>query len=159
MLVPDEYGEPQASRGGADGHRLCPCQHHGNKGQERAYIDWLLDRCTQSDASDILSPEAADRLATALSTPLQIEQYLTLRLEAAYQVGQKPVTVEVVESILAADIDALEATLTRSGYNARDLAGLFNVRPAEIRSFLHGQLVPGRTQELHAQFLAAGLPV
>ena len=123
----------------------------GIKGQERAYIDWRLDRCTQSDA--------ADRLARALSTPLQIEQYLTLALEAAYQVGQKPVTVEVVESILAADIDALEATLTRSGYNARDLAELFNVRPAEIRSFLHGQLAPGRTQELHAQFLAAGLPV
>ncbi|HSQ07719.1 MAG TPA: AAA family ATPase [Chromatiaceae bacterium] len=131
----------------------------GIKGQERAYIDWLLDRCTQSDTPDILSPEAADRLARALSTPLQIEQYLTLALEAAYQVGQKPVTVEVVESILAADIDALEATLTRSGYNARDLAELFNVRPAEIRSFLHGQLAPGRTQELHAQFLAAGLPV
>jgi polyphosphate kinase len=41
----------------------------------------------------------------------------------------------------------------------QDLAELFNVRPAEIRSFLHGQLAPGRTQELHAQFLAAGLPV
>jgi len=94
-----------------------------------------------------------------LSTPLQIEQYLTLALEAAYRIGQKPVALEVVESVLAADIDALEATLTRYGYGARDLAELLNVRPAEIRSFLHGQLTPGRTQELHGQLLAAGLPV
>lgn len=86
---------------------------------------------------------------------MQIEQYLTLALEAAY----RPVTVEVIESILAADLDALEATLARYGYGSRHLAELLNVRPAEIRSFLHGQLAPGRTQELHAQLLAAGLPV
>ncbi len=90
---------------------------------------------------------------------MQIEQYLDLALEAAYQIGQKPVTVEVVDSVLAADLDALEATLTRYGYNARALAELLNVRPAVIRAFLHGQLTPGRTQELHAQLLAAGLPV
>jgi hypothetical protein len=39
------------------------------------------------------------------------------------------------------------------------LAELLNVRPAEIHAFLHGQLAPGRTQELHSQLLAAGLPV
>jgi len=131
----------------------------GIKGQERAYLDGLLACCTASDAAELLTPEASERLAAALSTPLQIEQYLTLALEAAYQVGQKPVTAEVIEAVLAADIDALEATLTRYGYNTRALADLLNVRPAEIRSFLHGQLAPGRTQELHAQLLAAGLPV
>ena len=68
-------------------------------------------------------------------------------------------TVEIIESVLAADLEALEATLTRHGYNTRALAELLNVRPAEIRAFLHGQLAPGRTQELHAQLLAAGLPV
>jgi type II secretory pathway predicted ATPase ExeA len=131
----------------------------GIKGQERAYIDWLLGRCTDREPGEILAPEAADRPAVALSTPLQIEQYLSLALEAAYQVGQKPVTVEVIESVLAADIDALETTLTRYGYSARHLAELFNLRPAEVRAFLHGQLAPGRAQELHAQLLAAGLPV
>jgi len=69
------------------------------------------------------------------------------------------VTVEVIDSVLSADLDALEATLTRHGYNARTLAELLNVRPAEIRAILHGQLPPGRTQELHAQLLTAGLPV
>jgi type II secretory pathway predicted ATPase ExeA len=131
----------------------------GIKGQERAYITWLLAQCTKSESNEILTEEAIERLAAGLSTPLQIEQYLTLAFEAAYQVGQKPVTVEIIDSVLAADLDALEATLTRYGYNARALAELLNARPAEIRAFLHGQLAPGRTQELHAQLLAAGLPV
>ena len=131
----------------------------GIKGQERAYLEWLLAQCSKSDTTEILTEEAIERFASALSTPLQIEQYLTLALEAAYQIGQKPVTVEVVDSTLSADLDALEATLTRYGYNTRALAELLNVRPAEIRAFLHGQLAPGRTQELHAQLLAAGLPV
>jgi type II secretory pathway predicted ATPase ExeA len=131
----------------------------GIKGQERAYIEWLLAQCTKLESAGILTEEAIERLAAGLSTPLQIEQYLTLAFEAAYQVGQKPVTVEIIDSVLAADLDALEATLTRYGYNARALAELLNARPAEIRAFLHGQLAPGRTQELHAQLLAAGLPV
>ena len=53
----------------------------------------------------------------------------------------------------------LEAALTRYGYNARVLAELLNVRSAVVRAFLHGQLTHGRTQDLHAQLLAAGLPV
>lgn len=52
----------------------------------------------------------------------------------------------------------LEAALTHYGYGARDLAELLAVRPAEVRAFLRGQLAPGRTQELHAPLLAAGLP-
>ncbi len=131
----------------------------GIKGQERAYITWLLAQCTKSESNEILTEEAIERLAAGLSTPLQIEQYLTLAFEAAYQVGQKPVTVEIIDSVLAADLDALEATLTRYGYNACAWAELLNARPAELRAFLHGQLAPGRTQELHAQLLAAGLPV
>ncbi|MEJ2326452.1 MAG: hypothetical protein P8Y25_06350 [Chromatiaceae bacterium] len=131
----------------------------GIKGQERAYVEWLLAQCSKLEATEILTEEAVERLETGLSTPLQIEQCLTLAFEAAYQVGQKPVTVEVIESVLAADLDAMEATLTRYGYNTRALAELLDVRPAEIRASLHGQLAPGRTQELHAQLLAAGLPV
>ena len=131
----------------------------GIKGQERAYIDWLLAQCTKDDGAEILTDEAIDRLAGALATPLQIEQYLTLAFEAGYEVGAHPITAEIIDNVLAADLDALEATLTRNGYSARALAEVLNVRPAEVRAFLHGQLAPGRTQELHAQLLAAGLPV
>ncbi len=117
----------------------------GIKGQERAYLDWLLGQCTADDAAEILTTLSLERLAAALSTPLQIEQYLGLALETAYRIGQKPVT--------------LEAALAHYGYGARDLAELLAVRPVKVRAFLRGQLAPGRTQELHAQLLAAGLPV
>lgn len=132
----------------------------GIKGQERPYIEWLLSQCAKPNAAgDILTDEAIERLAEHLSTPLQIEQYLTLALEEAYQVGQKPVTAELIDTVLAKDLDALEPTLTRYGYNVTALAERLNARPAEIRAFLHGQLAPGRTQELHQQMLAAGLPL
>ena len=131
----------------------------GTKGQARADITLLLAQGTKSESAEILAGDTIERLAAGLSTPLQIDQYLTLAFEAAYQVGKKLVTVEIIDSALATDLDALEATLTQCGYNARALAILLNARPGEIRAFLHGQLAPGRTEELHAQLLAAGLPV
>ena len=94
-----------------------------------------------------------------LTTPLQIEQYLTLVFEEAYSIGQKPVTAEVIENVLAQGLDDLEPRLTRHGYNAKVLAELLNVRAAEVRSFLHGQLPPGRTQDLRDQMLKVGIPL
>jgi hypothetical protein len=41
--------------------------------------------------------------------------------------------------------------------NAKGLAELLNAKPREIKSFLHGQLAPGRTQELQNELLAAGI--
>jgi len=93
-------------------------------------------------------------------TPLQVEQHLTLALEEACRVGQKPVSAELIEeSILTKDRNDLEPRLIRYGYNAKALAELLNVRPKEIRDFLHGQLAPGRAQELQQQLLAAGIPL
>lgn len=59
----------------------------GIKGQERAYLDWLLGQCTADDAPEILTTLSLERLAAALSTPLQIEQYLGLALKTAYRIG------------------------------------------------------------------------
>lgn len=60
---------------------------------------------------------------------------------------------------LAPDRHDLEPTLTRYGYNVQVLSEFLNIRQAEVRSFLHGQLPPGRTEELHHQLLAAGIPL
>ncbi len=54
----------------------------GIKGQERAYVEWLLAQYSKLEATEILTEEAVERSATGLSTPLQIEQYLTLAFEA-----------------------------------------------------------------------------
>ncbi len=133
----------------------------GIQGHQRVYIEWLLDRCTtaKTKKESIFTEEALDVLAERLVTPLQIGQYLILALEEAYKIGQKPVTPEIIETVLAKDLNGLEPKLTRHGYNVKALADLMNVRPAEIRSFLHGQLPPGRTQELQNQMLAAGIPL
>jgi hypothetical protein len=54
----------------------------GVKGQQRAYITWLLEQCTTTQArEDILTDPALTRLADRLTTPLQIEHYLTQTLE------------------------------------------------------------------------------
>jgi energy-coupling factor transporter ATP-binding protein EcfA2 len=91
--------------------------------------------------------------------PLQFEYYLTHALEEAYKVGQKPVGADMIENVLAKDINGLEPRLTRQGYNAKVLAELLNAKPREIKSFLSGQLASGRTQELQSELLAAGIPL
>ena len=83
----------------------------------------------------------------------------TRALEEAYKVGQKPVGADMIENVLAKDINGLEPRLTRQGYNAKVLAELLNAKPREIRSFLSGQLASGRTQELQSELLAAGIPL
>jgi hypothetical protein len=74
-------------------------------------------------------------------------QYLTVALEAAYKIGQKPVSAEMIDSVLAQDINGLESTLTRHGYSFKVVADLVHARPAELRSCLQGQLSASRAQE------------
>jgi type II secretory pathway predicted ATPase ExeA len=142
------------------GARTTVFEFEGIQGQQRRYITWLLEQGAPTvDPLDILPSAALDVLAERLSTPLQIEHYLARILEQAYRVGEKPVTPAIVEQTLAPDMHDLEPTLTRYGYNVKPLAELLNIRQAEVRAFLHGQLPPGRTEELHHQLLAAGLPL
>jgi hypothetical protein len=48
----------------------------------------------------VLTDEALVFLSDKLSTPLQFETYLTRSFEEGYKVGQKPLTVEVIASIV-----------------------------------------------------------
>lgn len=130
-------------------------------GCQREYIQWLLEKCVAegTEISELIVPEAIDLLAQKLRTPLQIEQHLSLAFEEAHRMGEKTVTLAVVESILSKQIDDLEPTLTRHGYNIKSLSEQFNAKPAEIRSLFRGQLDPMRTRELQEQMLAVGLPL
>src|SRR5262245_7572859 len=80
-------------------------------------------------------------------------------LEQAHRFGEKPATPMIVNATLAPDMHALEPTLTRHGYNVKALSELLHIRQAEVRLLLHGQLPPGRTEDLHRQLLAAGIPL
>ena len=44
----------------------------------------------------MLTEDAIALLCTRLSTPLQLETYLSRAFEEGFNVGQKPVTVEVI---------------------------------------------------------------
>jgi type II secretory pathway predicted ATPase ExeA len=133
----------------------------GIAASKRDFIEWLLHKCTktETDIYSILTEEAIDLLAERLLTPLQIEHHLTLALEEAYLIGETPVSENVIESILAKDIDDLESKLTRHGYNVKTLAEAVNVQPKVIRSFLHKKLSPGQSQEIKMEMLAVGIPL
>src|SRR5215467_7322040 len=142
------------------GARTTVFELEGIQGQQRRYITWLLEQCAPSmEPLDIVTPEALDLLAERLLTPLQIQHYVTRVLEQAYRLGEKPVTPAIVHMTLAPDLHDLEPTLTRYGYNVTALAELLNIRQADVRAFLRGQLPPGRTEELHNQLLATGIPL
>jgi type II secretory pathway predicted ATPase ExeA len=131
-------------------------------GQDKGkYLNWLLAQAMEpkSKLTDVLTEAAAGLLCERLATPLQFEKYLTLAFEEGYRVGQKPVDADTVESVLTTGLDALEARLTRNGYSVKVLSEILNAKPREIRSFLCGQLPPGRAQEFHQELLAAGVPL
>jgi type II secretory pathway predicted ATPase ExeA len=143
------------------GSRTTRIQLEGIKGQQRNYIEWLLAECRipKAKLAGQLTEDALQYLSERLATPLQIEYYLGRAFEEGYLMGQTPVTQEIVESVLAPDLDELEAKLTRQGYSVKVLSELLNVKHAEIRSFMHGQLPTGRSEELRDQLLAIGLPL
>jgi len=133
----------------------------GIAGGQREYIQWLLMACSeqQDDDTPVLTEEAIVLLATQLRTPLQVQQHITLALEAGYLTGERPITAELVDSILSRKLDDLEPTLTRHGYRLKDMVEQFDAKPAEIRALFNHQLDPTRTAELRDRTLAAGLPI
>ena len=82
--------------------------------------------------------EAVDLLAGKLRTPFQIQLHLSLSLEACYLTGEKPISAELVESVLSRQLDDLEPTLMRHGYRIKDLVKQFDAKPTEINAQLHG---------------------
>jgi len=130
-------------------------------GKQREYIEWLLSECTTKGTAidSIIETDALDYLAERLATPLQIHRYLEFALQESHSIGQKPVTREIVDEILARDFDDLEPKLVRQGYNIKVIASLLNVPPKQVRSFLNGQLDSGRTKEIRDRIQKAGIPL
>jgi len=131
----------------------------GIQGPRREYLTWLLEGCMEPGHEAALTSAALERLAEALATPLQVEQYLTLTLEEAYRAGQKPVTPDIIDNVLAKGLNDVEPTLARYGYTDRAVADLLHVRPTEVRAFLRGRLPAGRAQELQQELRAVGIPL
>ncbi len=133
----------------------------GSAGIQRDYINCLLGACTGSkdEPGAILTDEAIDMPATKMRTPLQVQLHLTLALEAGYQTGEKPVTAELVDSLLSRQLDDLEPTLARHGYRLKDMTEQFDAKAAEIRAKFSNQLEPKRTAEIRDRMLTTGFAV
>jgi|SRR5215831_13805927 len=138
------------------GSRFAVFPFDGMAGHQADYIAWLLERWRADNVEPamIIEPAAVDFLAPRLSTPLQIEQYLTRAFEKAFEV-----TANLAETVLSRQIDNLKPRLTRHGYDVRSIAKEFRIKPTDVWLFLQGQLDPAGTRELTEQMLVAGLLV
>ncbi len=123
------------------------------------YCEWLLKQCAAKDSKphDIITLEAMELLANSLITPLQINHYLTQALEKAYMVGSKPITIDIVQTILAPDINGLEAKLARNGYGLAFLCEMLNAKSSEVKTYLRGQLAASRSHEFNQEIHKLGI--
>jgi type II secretory pathway predicted ATPase ExeA len=143
------------------GDRTTVFEFGGLRDRQRDYIDWVLRTSLDESVTpdDVITDEAATRLAAKLKTPLQIGQHLVRAFEAGFEIGARPIDASVVEAVLSRQFDDLEPRLIRNGYDARSLVEQFDAKPAEIRQLLRGDLDPARSRELMDQMRAAGLPI
>jgi hypothetical protein len=119
----------------------------------QAYVSWLIGACKAKDVgvASIIDDAASRCSPNGCTPPPQIEQHLTLAFEHGFRCGEKPVTADVIETVLARQLDDLEPRLTRHGYSVKNLADQFHAKPAEVRLFLRGALDAERTRELSEQ--------
>lgn len=141
------------------GSRTLILDHVGIQEDKQKYVEWLFKQCAgpKTKLGEVITEEAVTFLTTRLSTPLQFEQYLTLALEEAYQLGQKPVDTDVVHAVMAMGIDDLEPSLKRQGYGLRDVCRILNIRQQEARALFRGDLPSARRMELQGQLVNHGI--
>lgn len=127
--------------------------------QKEHYIHWVLDKSSKGKVKphDIVDKEAIALLAERLITPLQINHYLILALMKGHVTATKPVNKEIIEAILAPDLDGLEAKLARQGYGIAALCEHLNARRSEVRAYLQGQLAAGKAEEFHREIQRLGI--
>ncbi len=125
------------------------------------YVRWLVEQCCDDSISieDVIEPEAASLLAQKLTTPSQIRKRLAEAMEEAYQIGIRPITTDIVASVLSPSTDELASVMSRNGYAVKDLAERFNASVKEIKSLMQGKLDATRSTELQEQMREAGLPI
>ena len=128
-----------------------------------AFIKWLVKNCTdkakKANVSDLVDQKAIELLAEKTISPLQIEQYLELSFLEAYKAGGNKVDTEIIDLVISKDINDIEPTLSRLGYNAKAIADVLNIRPNEAKLFMRGKVSGSRHEEIRDGLLAVGIPL
>ena len=78
-------------------------------------------------------------------------------MEQAYLSDTKPISPEIIQSVLVPDLDGIEARLARNGYNLQALCEILNSRPSEVKSYLLGQLNTNKNAELSKEIYKLGI--
>lgn len=130
-------------------------------GNKEKYIVWLFNQCLPDDkkVQEIITPEAIQELATTLQTPLQIQHYLTKAIQLGHQLGEKTITHELIEQVLRADLNSLEAQLARNGYQFKSTCELLGTSPKEAKEFLQGKSNSPRKSEFVQKLRDIGIVV
>ena len=92
--------------------------------------------------------QAIDDISVHLTTPLQINQYLNLALTETYRSGITPVTEDLVKTVLAYDLNSMEAWMVRQGYDAKLLSETLDIRTKDVHSFIKGELSGSHRDEI-----------
>lgn len=141
------------------GGRVFNLEMKGIQGIERDYVLWLLKQCLDPKATptDVFTNDSIDFMAEKLISPLQINYYVWNALVKAYEIGEKPIDVNILQEIISTDLNSIEAKLKRHGYGLKALCEFVDARPAEIRSFFKNRLTPTRTKEISDELLKLGI--
>ncbi|MGY3804611.1 AAA family ATPase [Pigmentibacter ruber] len=152
----NELNHPKNEEIGARSHMFAISSVLENKAK---YCEWIIKQAVSENIKpkDILNQDAIELLGESLLTPLQVIKYLSSSLQKAYMIGVKPVTKEIVQSVLVPEINGLDAKLARNGYTNRYLCDLLNSKNNELRLFLKGQLVGSKAQEFNQEILKLGI--
>ncbi|MGQ4006557.1 AAA family ATPase [Francisellaceae bacterium CB300] len=114
----------------------------GSIGDNDKFIRWWFENNVKKKPlkiSENISDEAIKYLAQELLTPLQIIFYLKLSIKLAYDVGEKPITLDIVKQVMHPDLKSIQAKLARNGYQEPAVCELFNATKKEVRDFFAGK--------------------
>lgn len=130
-------------------------------GSKEKYITWLITQCLDDKKKyqEIITEEAVKKLASALQTPLQIQHYLSRAVHEGHVIGEKTITEDIINSVLLADLNSLEAKLARSGYQFGAVCDLLRASPKETREFLQGKSNSPRKSEFTLKIREIGIDI
>ena len=117
------------------GHRTSKFEFSSIGDERREFMSWILEQCLEDGVSpsDVFEDAAQEYLAERLSTPLQYIEHLDRAFADAYRMGADKVTRAIVEEVISAGLDDLDARLARIGYGPKALCRAWIGRPGPVR--------------------------
>jgi type II secretory pathway predicted ATPase ExeA len=110
----------------------------GLAGEVGSYLGWLIKQA--GGKIEIFSPEAQEEMAQLCRTPLQVQRISWEAIKQGYEEGEKQISRETIQNVIAPDFRDLRTELKRLGYTARDIAYDYGYQTTQVNRFLDGKL-------------------